>query len=133
MSDLLDVLMGEVLAKMSVISEQQAHSYDIASVHGGERDNLPAPLIDKPLIAFYRDHYNRAESRAVRRRVLLEAVEALKIARRMPLGAEPQSTSDPRWKRWVAETDTPVADIVRRFSVTRQYVHRIRRAYRDAA
>lgn len=64
--------------------------------------------------------------------VLADALEAEASWKRTPLPSEPL-LDDPQWKRWVADSTLPDAEIARRYSVSRQYVNRIRRQYRKAA
>lgn len=132
--DLLDALMCEVLAKMSVISEQKAHDYEKSRVMGGDHNGAPAPLIDKPLADYYRDRFANAYSWASRRAVVLDAVKALEVARRMPLvdGQEPDM-AHPQWKRFIAESPLDGGTLARRFGVSRQYIFEVRKAWRNAA
>jgi hypothetical protein len=133
-TDHIAAQMAQVLAEMSVISEQHAHVYDSARIHGGEHDRSPKPLSDRPLVDFYRESFNRAQSQAARARVLQEAREALELARRTPLpaGQEPEYGS-PQWKRWIADSDEDVGKLATRWHVTRRYINMVRASYRDAA
>jgi hypothetical protein len=141
MTDHIEAQMAQVLAEMSVISEQHAHVYDSARIHGGEHDRSPKPLSDRPLVDFYRESFNRAQSHAARARVLQEAREALELARKTPLpvGQEPEVGS-PQWKRYIAESDEDAGVLARRFwsprtekHVTRRYINMVRQQYREAS
>lgn len=133
--DEIDAAMAEVIAQMSVISEVSGRSYDGVSVHGGEKDRAPARPVEKPMVDYWRDRYNRAGGPRTRRLVLTEAKEALELARRMPIpkGQEPEYGS-PQWKRYIAESVEDTGALATRFNCTRRYINMIRRAYRkDAA
>lgn len=82
----------------------------------------------------FRHRLKTAHSEHAKQAILNEARETLAAWKRAPLptGQDPQFGS-PQWKRWVASSDLSAATIAHRFNVSRQYVHRIRRQYREAA
>lgn len=80
--------------------------------------------------------YFRRRARQVRNVMQLEALLAEAIAaeeawRKTPLleGERPASKADPRWKQWVGSSKLENAEIARLYSVSRQYIHKIRRQY----
>jgi hypothetical protein len=122
-------MMYAVLAQMSVISEQRGRSYDGVSVHGGDKDRVPH-LDEKPMVDYYRGRWDGCTSYAGRRQVVLDAVAALKLARKMQLPAgQPPTPDNPLWKGWVAESTLPTAELVRLFGMNRAYIKRIRADY----
>lgn len=130
----LDAEMIQLLAEMSVISEQRAHAYDAVQVHGGEKSHGLGPLSDKPMVDYWRDRYNGTTRITVRQTIVAEAREALDNARRMPTSRErPASMADPQWKRWVAESTATLATIAGWYSCSPQYVHEVRVKYRSVA
>lgn len=130
MTDVLDVLMNQVLAEFSIISEQRAHSYDGIIVNGGEHDHTPS-LSAEPLADEYRRRFSNAKSQFTRRKVVLEAIQALQQARRAPLpvGMEPAYGS-PQWKRYIGESTEDAGQLATRFHCTRRYINQIRAQYR---
>ena len=53
-----------------------------------------------------------------------EVIRAWKVG---PLGgAEPKSRHDPRWKRWVFESEADAGVLAHQFGVTRRYINKIR-------
>lgn len=63
-----------------------------------------------------------------------EARDTLAAWKRTPIPkGQPPALGDPQWKRWVAESSLQTGDLARMFSVSRQYIQKIRRGYRDAA
>lgn len=61
-----------------------------------------------------------------------EALAALEAWRKTPLIAgERPALRDPRWKYWVANCEHSTADILRWYGISRQYLHQIRRKYRE--
>jgi hypothetical protein len=66
--------------------------------------------------------------------LLDEAVQALEDWRKTPLlaGARPVM-SDPRWKQWVADSEEDGGTLARWYGVTRQYIHQVRKAYREGS
>ncbi len=142
----------ETLARLELVSHVSAVSLDPSSRDtsediGGKRPTggivswddhakdeetgEPEPYPQKSFM-FYREEFAKARTDARRERLLRDADAALDAARRSPTPVAPL-LGDPLWKRWVAESDMPVKDIVRIYGVSRQYVHRVRREYRDAA
>jgi hypothetical protein len=66
--------------------------------------------------------------------LLAQARATLEAWRRMPVPkGQPPALGDPQWKRWVAESDLDTGELARKFSVSRQYIQRVRKAYREAA
>lgn len=66
--------------------------------------------------------------------LLKDAREALEAWRKTPLVAgERPALADPRWKYWAANCDHTTADLVRWYGITRQYLHQVRRGYREEA
>ena len=132
-SDLLDQMMTVILARMSVISEQRAQSFEGIRVNGGDKARVPH-LDEMPLIDYYRDCYQRALGYHSRRGVVIDAYAALKNARRAPIpsGQEPEYGS-PQWKRYIAESREDAGVLAARFSVTRRYINMVRCDYREAA
>jgi hypothetical protein len=122
--------MRQILAEMSVISEQHARSYDGISVHGGEKDRAPKPLSEKPMVDYWRDRYNGAHREDSKRAVIQEAVEALQRAKLQPIVlGQPPKRGEPLWKRYIAETDEDIGQLAREFNVTRRYILMIRQQY----
>lgn len=128
---MLDVLMSQILARMSVISEQRGRTYDGISVNGGERSYVPSPLIEKPMVDWWRESYQRATTPHRQRELVSDALQALKLARRAPLpvGMEPEYGS-PQWKRFVADSTEEAVSLARRFHVSKRYINQVRAAYR---
>lgn len=66
--------------------------------------------------------------------LLREAEDAIEAWERTPMVAgQRPAKDDPRWKQWVASSSLNGGEIARLYGVTRQYVHQIRKGYRDAA
>ena len=65
--------------------------------------------------------------------LLADARSVLEAWQRTPIpaGQEPEISS-PQWKRFVAESSLDNGTLARRFGVTRQYIHHIRRSYGTA-
>lgn len=138
------------------LGSHHAKGGDTMEPRGGDRDKprFPGPKASAKLIAEYREDYAswlasyqrktpdyfRLEVKkceTVERLVeLRDECRAVVVAWKrapLPVGQEPLSVKDPNWKRWVAESDLDGGTIARRFSVSRQYVHQIRKEYREAA
>lgn len=79
------------------------------------------------------DHFKRrletAHTDRALRQILEDAQRSLAAFQRTPIGGEPPRC-DPQWKRWVAESNEADGAIAFRHGVSRQYVNRIRNAYR---
>jgi hypothetical protein len=66
------------------------------------------------------------------RDLLKDAEDALEAWHKTPLIAgERPALHDPRWKYWAANCDHTTADLVRWYSISRQYLHQIRQQYRE--
>jgi hypothetical protein len=83
---------------------------------------------------YFRRRYANAKSLSALEAILRDWEATLLAWRRTP----PPSGSEPvfgsfAWKRWVANSDEPAAELGRRFRVSRQYIHKLRNELRDAA
>jgi hypothetical protein len=81
---------------------------------------------------YFQREIGRARTEKRLRELLSEAQAALEAWQRTPIpaGQDPEYGS-PQWKRWIAESSLDGGTLARRFNITRQYVHQIRRGYRD--
>jgi hypothetical protein len=85
-------------------------------------------------VEYFDRRLRRAHTARAVTELLAEAMATLEAWKRTPIPAgQPPALNDPQWKRWIAETDLPPRDLVRMFGVSRQYIHQVRKAYRDAA
>lgn len=97
--------------------------------HAGDRE----PDFPQKSVEHFRRRLARARTRSRLEAILRDAKTALEAWKRQPAPTGEPKLSSPQWKRWVAESDLPAAEIARKFNVKRQYVSRIRSEYRDAA
>lgn len=132
--------LAQVLAALAMVSQVDAMNLEparpSAESPGGGR---PPGGIDRrgDVIDEFRqksvDHFRRraAGCRTLREvsLVLDDAREALEAWQHTPTPHEPR-LGDPLWKRWVADSDLSDVEVARRYSVSRQYVWQVRRAYR---
>ncbi len=128
--DELECRMRQVLAEMSVISEQPAHPYDGVQVSGGDKTGV-LRLVARPMLDEFRDRWNGAMGPTSRRSVVQAAEEALELARRNVTevqGLEPARGSF-AWKCRVADATGDVGDVATWWGVHRTTVLRYRRSY----
>jgi hypothetical protein len=91
----------------------------------------------RPRVLRSAEHYRRRIAKAHGRRtlelILVEATDSLEAWRRQPAPtkkAEPK-LGDPGWKRYVAESPEKANELAARFVVSRAYIEKVRRLYRD--
>jgi hypothetical protein len=136
----LDHEIANVLAKLSICSEVSAANMDSSSRDSGEDigGKRPPGGIDHegnrerdwPLkdVSHFRRRMDRAHSEAALQAILHDAEAALRAWQRQPADRDP-ALADPQWKRWVGETKLTSREIAAKYSISRQYVHRIKVAY----
>jgi hypothetical protein len=74
------------------------------------------------------DYYRRREPSDALLIDIRRTVEAWR-RQRIPPGQAP-ARADPQWKRYIAESNEDGGELARKFGVTRQYIHQVRKAYR---
>jgi hypothetical protein len=76
----------------------------------------------------FRRRWQRAHSEQALRAILKDAEAALEAWQRQPVDRDP-ALADPQWKRWVGESRLSSKEIAAKYSISRQYVRRIKVLY----
>ena len=146
-------VIAQVLAELELCSHVSAVNLDPSSHDAGEDigGKRPPGGIDRREDRFRDPAHKRGEPERVLRSaqhfreqlargkpagvVLDDALQALSAWRRQPPPGDKEHPmpGDFNWKRWVSESALSDVEIARRCFVSRQYVHRVRVKYRDAA
>lgn len=141
-------LLGElrqVLAELELVSHVSAarpgsSGRDTSDDIGGnrppggiDRGDDREPEHPQKSVEHFRRCLRRARTDGQLEAVLIDARDALAAWRRQPAPSGEPEYGSPQWKRWVAESELAPVEIARKYNVSRQYVHAIQRAYRDAA
>lgn len=128
----------QVIAELELISEVRAAKIGRTTPNttdeglGGRCPGAPTTMTHADGPDDFRERMARASSGRQLRSVLEDARKALEHWKRSAKPSEPVR-GDPQFKRWLAESPDSVETLVHRFGITRQYVYRVRKQYRDAA
>lgn len=83
------------------------------------------------------DHFRRrlAHARTDEQRALIltDAEAALAAWKRQPAASTEPAYGSPQWKRWVAESKLSHQQVADKFGISRSYVAKVRKQYREAA
>ncbi len=135
----------QVLAQLELVSQVSAVNLDPTAWDTSESigGNRPSGGINRkddrqddwPLKSVEHFHRRVAKARSEYQLglILKDARVALEAATRQPPPSGEPLVSSPQWKRWVAETGLSLGDVARKCGVSKSYVQKIRRQYRDAA
>jgi len=119
----LDAEMGQLLARMSVISEASAAKYDSERVHGGEPSRAPAGPSEGLYQEFTR-RYLKAWSETAKRETIEDAQKALTHARYAP--RRPVRGTD-EWRIAIGTDQRAAKDVAEIYGCTVQYVYAMRK------
>lgn len=136
----------QLIARLSLVSHASAARLDSEprSADGDIGGNRPPGGIDarddkaegfglKSAVYFER-RFARIHTDIQLQALVLEAERALEAWQRTPFveGQRP-ALQDPRWKQWIAHSRLDGGELARLYGVSRQYIHEVRKKYRDAA
>jgi len=130
----------ELISQVPAVNLESSGGRDAGESVGGKRP--PGGLIraddrehDYPQksVEHFKRRIAKAHSDHVLEAILEDARKALEATRRQPApvkSAEPKK-DDPGWKRYIAESPEKANELAGRFVVSRAYIEKVRREYRD--
>lgn len=137
--------LAQLLAELELVSHVSAARAGSSSRDEGEdvggrrppggidRGDDREPMHPQKSVEHFQRRLRRARTNAHLSAILEDAQRALEAWKRQPAPSGEPEYGTPQWKRWVAESSLSSSEIARKFSVSGQYIRRIRSLYREAA